>query len=102
MNYTMQTKSDIKVRVGDAIEVLEAYYFKYANEVIVRKLRHKSHVYILTLPLQSNFDLVKLKAHEGFVEGIKRTPKTLVLHVSLLAGADEYSGNVTDSFRIRH
>ena len=102
MYYTMQNKTDIKVHTGDKIEVLEAYYHKYSDKVMVRKLRHKGHVYELTLPLQSNVDLVKLKAHEGYVEEIKRSPKMLILHISLLTGENENSGHSIESYRTRH
>jgi len=102
MHYTLQTKSDIKVYVGDTIEVLEAYYRKYADDVMVSKFRHKGRVYDLTVPLQPNVDMVKLGAHEGYVEGVNRSSKLIELHVSLMASDTEYNGNFTDSYRTRH
>ena len=91
MYYSLETRSDIIVHAGDTIEVLEAFYRKYADEILISKIGHKGKVYDLTLPFESNVDLMKLKTHEAYVEEVKRTKKSIKINAFLPDSVTNYT-----------
>jgi len=90
MKYTLQNNSDIKIKAGDMVEVLESFYCKYADEIILRRIRINDRVYEGAPLHQSTADIMPVKSHEGYVDGFRRKGEQLFINLSLIA-VDELS-----------
>lgn len=91
MRYLIDNQPEIPaIHPGDIIEILESYYHKYASEISVCRVRIKGRIYETTSGDQSIIDVIPMRAHEGYVEGISRTNRHLRLKISPLASDDEY------------
>jgi len=98
VHYTIDCCRMARVHPGVHVEILESYYRKYTEEIIVRRLRIEGHVYVSRPFGQSLVDMMPMMPHEGLVDEVEKDGTRLKLYISMELGKRTAQANHTPFF----
>jgi len=98
VHYTIECNSKVRVRPGEHVEILEAFYRKYTEEIVVRRLRVEGQVYISRPFGRSLVDMMPMMPHEGNIDEVERVGDKVKLHITMRMGKQAANANLPYTF----